>query len=155
MSSPEGWAYSNMWYDTCRTIPEHGTPLESVLLLVFLERQHAALLHTRTLVQAQMANIEEKDQQEAVQKAYQELSDSLFSFLGKKETEGGTKKSSDDDYKRLMKHVTHPLKIDLRPVAKGRIQQTMRRLSSRQRMGVKRTQPTPSPERFAPRKPPR
>jgi hypothetical protein len=153
MSSPEGWAYSNMWYDTCRTIPEHGTPLESVLLLVFLERQHAALLHTRTLVQAQMANIEEKEQQEVVQKAYQDLSDSLFSFLSNKE--GETKKSSDADYQRLMKHVAHPLKIDLRPVAKGRIQQTMRRLSARQRMGVRRQEATPTPERFAPRKPPR
>lgn len=148
MTTPEGWAYANLWYDQFRGIPEHGSPLESVLLLVFLDRQHAQLLQTRALVQTQVLALDNKAHQDSAIQAFQQYADTMYSFLRKAED---TKPGANKDHERLLRFVAKPVTIDLRPVWKAKIQQReakLRRSTRTRTFGIQ--QPTMPADLFAP-----
>ncbi len=108
MSTPTGWALANIWYDQNRGIPQHGSPLESLFLLVLIQRQQAQLLSTRALVQTSMPD--EKAAADPAIEAYQKYHDAMFPFLdriGDPDTEA--------QRKRLEKFVKHNARIDLKP----------------------------------------
>jgi hypothetical protein len=95
-----------MWYDKYDGLPPRGSPLESLFLLVFLQRQEATLLSARALVQS---TLPEGKAGKAAIDAFQKYADTMFPFIksASKET---------DMHERLREFVKHPVKIDLRPI---------------------------------------
>ena len=95
-----------MGYDKYPSLPPVGSPLESLFLLVFLQRQEANLLSTRALVQSTLP--EGKAAQPAIE-AYQKYVDRMFPFI-----ESASKES--EIHTKLREFVKHKAKIDLRPI---------------------------------------
>lgn len=95
-----------MWYDKYTGLPPRGTPLESLFLLVYLQRQESNLLATRALVQSTLP--EGKAAKPAIE-AFQKYVDRMFPFI-----ESASKETA--DHERLREFVKHPVKIDLKPV---------------------------------------
>ena len=95
-----------MWYDKYDGLPPRGSPLESLFLLVFLQRQEAVLLSTRALVQSTLP--EGKAGKPAIE-AFQKYADHMFPFISSASKET-------DMHERLREFVKHPVKIDLRPI---------------------------------------
>ena len=79
MSTPEGWALSNMWYDTAAGRPEHQSPQETLYMLVYLNRTQTTLLATRALVQTSLPNT--KEAQTPAVEAFQTYYDAIYPFL--------------------------------------------------------------------------
>lgn len=95
-----------MWYDKYPTFPPRGSPLESLFLLVFLQRKEADLLSTRALVQSTLP--EGKAAQPAIE-AYQKYVSQMFPFI-----QSASKES--ELHERLREFVKYKARIDLRPV---------------------------------------
>lgn len=106
MKTPAGWALANMWYDKYDGLPPRGSPLESLFLLVYLQRQEADLLATRALVQS---TLPEGQAAKPAIEAFQKFVDRMFPFI-----ESASKESA--DHERLRDFVKQPVRIDLRPV---------------------------------------
>lgn len=100
-----------MWYDKYRGIPPHGSPLETLFLLVYLQRQETALLGTRALVQSTLPK--DKEASDPAVRAYQKYCDAMFPFL-----ERAANKDKEDARNQLLEFVKHPMKIDLKPIWK-------------------------------------
>jgi hypothetical protein len=104
-----GWALANMWYDKFDGMPPRGSPLESLFILVYLQRQEAHLLATRAIVQS---TIPEGSAAKPAIEAFQKYCDTMFPFIKKAETE-------DEHHQRLAEFIKHRAKIDLRPIYKA------------------------------------
>lgn len=108
MKSPSGWALASMWYDKYPGVPPRGSPLETVFLLVHLQRQEVALMAQRTQVRGQLALLAKSPESaKAALEAYENYCDALFPFLNK------ATESLGEDKKRLLEHVKYPLRIDI------------------------------------------
>lgn len=103
--TPVGWALSNMWYDKYNGLPPRGSPLESLFLFVFLQRQEAQLLATRAIVQS---TIPEGAAAKPAIAAFQKYCDTMFPAIKSAAAET-------DMHARLREFIKHPAKIDLRP----------------------------------------
>jgi hypothetical protein len=101
-----------MWYDKYPSLPPGGSPLESLFLLVFLQRQEANLLSTRALVQSTLP--EGKAAQPAIE-AYQKYVDRMFPFI-----ESASKES--EMHTKLREFVKQKAVIDLRPIMAAQAQ---------------------------------
>lgn len=95
-----------MWYDKYPDVPERGSPLETVFILVALQRKDAELMATRALVLGSMA--EDTGTRKTAIKGFQEFCDTMFPFL---EQAGELDKQK--DMQRLLDHVKHPMRIDV------------------------------------------
>ena len=95
-----------MWYDKYPTFPPRNSPLESLFLLVFLQRKESELLSTRALVQSTLPS--GKAAEPAIE-AYQKYVDRMFPFI-----QSAAKES--EVHERLREFVKHPAQIDLRPI---------------------------------------
>jgi len=95
-----------MWYDKYPGLPPRGSPLESLFLLVFLQRTESELLSTRALVQTSMP---EGSAAKPAIEAYQKYVDKMFPFI-----ESASKES--EIHERLREFVKYKAKIDLRPI---------------------------------------
>lgn len=126
MRTPGGWAMSHMLYDKLPSAPPSGSPLESLFMLVYLERANSALLAHRALIQAVLPL--SKNEQDPAIKAYEAYCDHLFPFI-----ERASNKNVEDEEtkKRLEEFTKHPSKIDLRPIYKARMQDAMQRSQKR------------------------
>jgi|GEM_PF-4710105 len=76
--TPFGWARANMVYDLRAEPPPPGSPLESVLILVWQMRQEIEYYATRALVQAA---VETDDDGKAVQDAWKDFSEAFFPHI--------------------------------------------------------------------------
>lgn len=95
-----------MWYDKYPGLPPRGSPLESLFLLVFLQRTERDLLSTRALVQTSMP---EGTAAKPAIEAYQKYVDKMFPFI-----ESASKES--EAHTLLREFVKYKAKIDLRPI---------------------------------------
>jgi hypothetical protein len=103
-----GWARANLLYDTLRAPPKPGTPLESLMLLVWHMRQTIQLPETRDIVQAiTAAQSEDQGLQKAIKESWESFVDELMPY------QRGTRKRQDQsaiDF--LKKEVARgPLKV--------------------------------------------
>jgi hypothetical protein len=98
-----------MVYDKYRGVPTANSPLESLFILVYLQRQESELLATRALVEASLADEERK---EAVE-AFERYCTKMFPFWKR-----GADLEDDEERKALMELVKKPLKINLSEVYK-------------------------------------
>jgi len=101
-----------MWYDKYPGLPPRSSPLESLFLLVFLQRTESELLSTRALVQTSMP---EGSAAKPAIEAYQKYVDTMFPFI-----ESASKES--EVHALLREFVKHPVKIDLRPIREAQAQ---------------------------------
>lgn len=115
MKTPGGWALAGMLYDKYPGVPPRGSPLESVMLLVFLERQRTQLRATRAMVQATLPA--DKEAQDPAVRAFRDYSDAMFPFLDRaQDTE------RENARKELLEFVRRPAVIDRRPVLRAKMQ---------------------------------
>jgi hypothetical protein len=119
MKSPEGWALTGMWYDKFAGLPPRGSPLETVFLLVYLQRQEAQLLATRALVQSTLP--EGKEASDPAIAAYQKYCDAMFPFM-----ERAANRGKDDERKLLAEFVKHRARILLHPIYKAQAENAKR-----------------------------
>jgi len=76
-----GWARANLLYDQMDKPPRPGSPLESLLLLVWQMRQTIRLQETRAIVQALLsAQSEDSNVQKATKEAWEGYLDELFPY---------------------------------------------------------------------------
>jgi hypothetical protein len=114
MKTPGGWATSHMLYDKTPGPPPPGSPLESIFLLVHLERTETTLLSTRAMIQA-LLPLSKKEQDPAI-KAYEAYHARMMPFLEKARSSEITA-----DVERLKSFTKTAARIDLRPVHKARV----------------------------------
>lgn len=76
--TPFGWARANMVYDMQGEPPPPGSPLESVLILVWQMRQEIEYHSTRALVQAA---VDAGDDGKSVQDAWKDFTDAFFPHI--------------------------------------------------------------------------
>lgn len=119
MRSPAGWALAGMWYDKFRGLPPRGSPLETVFLLVYLQRQEAQLLSTRALVQSTLP--EGKEASDPAIAAYQKYCDAMFPFM-----ERAANADKDAERKKLLEFIKHRAKISLHPIYKAQAENAKR-----------------------------
>lgn len=102
-----------MWYDKFPSIPPRGSPLETIFVLVRLERSQAQLMETRALVQSIVGLHETRKTQDPAINAFQEFCDKMFPFLDR-----AMNSEKEQAHQRLMNFVAHPAKIALHPIYK-------------------------------------
>lgn len=83
--TPLGWARANIVYDMQHEPPPPGSPLESVLILVWQMRQDIEYYSTRCLVQAA---IDVQDGGKAANEAWKEYTDAFFPHVKGKRSHG-------------------------------------------------------------------
>lgn len=115
-------------------MPERGSPFETLLMLVQLQRAKASLYSTRALVQSTLPEGKAAD---AAIKAFQTYCDLQLPFL-----ERAQNADAEDAKAALEAFVRHPLKFPLAPVIAAKASKTNRRLRTKQ-MSVAR-QPLPA-----------
>lgn len=103
-------------------MPPANSPLESLFILVFVQRQQADLLATRALVEATLADEERKDAVEAFEK----YCTKMFPFWDK-----ATDPKNEEQRKALMELVKRPLRIDMAKVYKTQANAMKARARSR------------------------
>ncbi len=108
-----------MWYDKFDGVPQRGSPLETVFILVHLQRQQAQLLATRALVQSTLPP--EKEASDPAVKAFQSYCDVMFPYM-----ERAGDMDRDQERKRLAEFVKHRMKISLHPIYKAQAEQAKR-----------------------------
>lgn len=96
-----------MWYDKF-PVPPHGSLLETLFVLVRLERSQTQLLETRALVQSIVGLHESKKTMDPAISAYQEFTAKMFPFLDR-----AMNQEKDQLNQRLENFVAHPARIKL------------------------------------------
>ena len=122
-------------------MPKINSPLESLFILVFVQRQQADLLATRALVASALADEEKK---EAIE-AFEKYCEKMFPFWSRA---GDTK--DDEQRKALLEMVKHPIKIKMAEVYKAQAK-ALRRSHARSPSAAKTGQarrPAGIPDRF-------
>lgn len=114
-----------MWYDRFVGLPPRGSPLESLFLLVFLQRQEAQLLATRAIVQSTLLT---EGKQDPALEAFKAYSEAMVPFLEKAQL--GQQKT---EHELLNEFVKSPMKIDLKPIYQSQVDQAKRLASLRQK----------------------
>lgn len=104
-----------MWYDKYPGVPERGSYLETLFLLVMMERKDAELMATRALVLGTMAD--GSGQVKEAIAGFQAYCDAMFPFLQK-----AAEVDKNRDYERLMSVVAKPIRIDIAPTLAERQQ---------------------------------
>lgn len=85
-----GWARANILYEKLEGPPEPGTPLESVILMVWMARQEIEMQNTRAIVQSVLAaSTEAPEAGKELQESWRDYIDSIFPF------QRGSRKSAD------------------------------------------------------------
>lgn len=102
-----------MWYDKFAGIPLRGSPLETIFVLVRLERQQAQLLETRAMIQAIVGLHDSRSTQDPAIEAFQEYCKRMFPFLDR-----AMDAEKNEAHERLKEFVKHPAKIALHPIYK-------------------------------------
>lgn len=102
-----------MWYDKFDGLPPRGSPLETIFVMVRLERQQAQLLETRALIQSVVGLHESKKTQDPAIEAFQEYCNKMFPFLDR-----ALNTEKEEAHRRLMDFVKAPAKIALHPIYK-------------------------------------
>jgi hypothetical protein len=102
-----------MWYDKFTGIPPRGSPLETIFVMVRLERQQSQLLETRALIQSIVGLHESRKTQDPAIEAFQEYCSKMFPFLDR-----ALNVEKDEAHRRLMEFTKHPAKIALHPIYK-------------------------------------
>lgn len=75
--TPLGWARSNMMYEMMREPPPPGSPLESLMIIVWRMREDIRYHEIRTLVQASI----DPDDGKSTKDAWGELTDVFYPYL--------------------------------------------------------------------------
>jgi hypothetical protein len=76
-----GWARATLLYDLLGKPPKPGTPLESLILMVWQYRQTIRLHETRSIVQAVLASgTDNQELQKAAQSAWETFMDELLPY---------------------------------------------------------------------------
>lgn len=117
-----------MWYDRFQGMPPRGGPLESIFVLVFLQRQEAHLLATRAIVQS---TLPEGQAAKPAIEAFQKYCDTMFPYI---ERAGDMEK--EEQRARLAEFVKHPARIGLAPIYQAQAE-TARRMSTLKRFRLK------------------
>jgi hypothetical protein len=102
-----------MWYDKFVGIPPKGSPLETIFVLVRLERSQSQLLETRALIQSIVGLHESRKTQDPAIEAFNEYCAKMFPFLDR-----AMNTEKEEAHRRLMEFVKAPAKIALHPVYK-------------------------------------
>ena len=100
-----------MMYDKA-SLPPPGSPLESIFILVHLERRSAEMLAHRALIQAVLPA--EKEAQDPAIKAFEQYCDQVFPFL-----ERAANKDKEDERAALERFAAHPAKIKMQQIYKA------------------------------------
>lgn len=125
MTTPAGWALANMWYDQARGIPEPGSALESVFLLVFVNRTRASMLATHASLQAQLLALPHNETDPIIA-SYKEYAAAIYPFVEQAEDIEGR-----NSREQLKEFVKWKAKIDLRPIWRSKIQHARMREARR------------------------
>lgn len=123
MRTPGGWAMAHMLYDKVNVLPPPGSVLDTVFLLVRLERSKASLLEQRAVIQGLIAN-NPNNTNNATIKAFEAYAEAMLPFL-----ERAKSNDLDDAKKQLAEFVKAPAKIDLKPVVAARHAEARRKAS--------------------------
>ena len=125
-----GWGYANMWYDKYPGVPPRGSLLETVFVLVGIQRRQAELLSTRALVQAIVGlhalSPNPKETMHPAIEAFQLYADKMFPFLDKATTAEKT-----DQHKALEHFTKAPLRISTKDIYKQKVEHARRNAALR------------------------
>lgn len=103
-----------MLYEKYEGYPEPGSPLETVFMLVWLQKQQANLLATQALVAAVRAG-DSDEAGDVVVKAFDDYANKMFPFF-----ERASDTKLEEEKKALMDLVRRPLRIKLADVYKAK-----------------------------------
>jgi hypothetical protein len=112
---------ANMWYDKFVGLPPRGSLLESIMVLVRVERQRAQMMETRAIVQSIVGLHESKKTQDPAVQAFQEYCAKMEPQL-----DGIVKGEKQAAIDALKEFVKRPAKIDLHPIYKQRAEHAKR-----------------------------
>jgi hypothetical protein len=98
-----------MWYDKYPGVPDRGSPLETLFVLITLQRKDVELMATRALVLGSLAQLL-KDQAAAKDaiEGYRAYTDVMFPFLAR-----AADQEKERERQQLLEHVKHPMRIDV------------------------------------------
>jgi hypothetical protein len=111
-----------MIYDKYHGVPTANSPLESLFILVYLQRQESDLLATRALVSATLADEERK---EAVE-AFEAYCEKMFPFWKR-----ASNLEADEERKALLELVKRPIRINLSEVYRNQAEALKRKEQKR------------------------
>ena len=98
-------------YDKYKGVPRANSPLESLFILVYVQRQEAQLLQTQAIVHAVLQS--EGDERKEAVETFDKYCERMFPFWKK-----AVDKEADEERKALMDLVKKPLRIRLPEVFK-------------------------------------
>jgi len=78
-----GWALANLWYDKFNGLPPRNSLLETIFLMVMVQRRQAQLLETRALVQSIVGLHESKKTQDPAIEAFEAYCSKMFPVLSR------------------------------------------------------------------------
>jgi hypothetical protein len=98
-----------MWYEKYPGVPPRGSPLETVFLLVSLQRREAELLSQRTLLRGQLAILGKSTEAvKAAVESFEAYYDTLFPFMAE-----AADLDKQNDRAKLLEHVRYPMQINM------------------------------------------
>lgn len=127
-----------MWYDKYPGVPLRGSPLETLFVLVALQRRESELLATKALVLSSLA--EGNEEAKNAVSSFKSYCDTMFPFL-----KLATENDKAQDMARLLEHVKHPIRIDIQAIKRERAEQAQTKALAKYRVarveipGIKRT----------------
>lgn len=114
-----GWARANLIYETLTGPPTPGTPMESLMLIVWRMRQDIRMNETRVIIQSILAAAPEAGEQagKSMQEAWKDYTEEIFPF------QRGQRRGADDAAITYLKReaARGPLKVTpLQGLSKGK-----------------------------------
>lgn len=133
-----------MLYDKHVGPADPDTPLETIFMLVWLQRQQQQLMATQALIAAVRAG-DTKEANEAVIKAFDEYCEKMFPFFQR-----ATDTKLDEQKKALQEFVQKPLRIKMSDIyaSQARTLKKINKTIHRRAKGAVATRPTKIPDRF-------
>lgn len=109
-----GWVTANLLYDRLSGVPKPGSPLESILSLVFIKRAEAELLATKALV---IASLHPDKKGDPTVDAFVEYANTLLPWLKQ-----AAEKKSTEAKKALERFVQQPVVINTGAMWRQRVE---------------------------------
>lgn len=130
MRSPAGWIVSGYLYDRYEGLPPPGSPLETIFLIVYRERQKSEVLAVKAQVQSLILLVQQmagsSGSAKPAIKAYEAYTDHMLPV--EKQAE-----ELSDDHKRLKEFVKHKGVINTSHLMQQRIAQGVQKAERKAR----------------------
>lgn len=116
-----------MWYDKFSGLPPHGSPLETVFVIVRLDQQQTEILQTRAMLQSIVGLHESTKTQDPAITAFQEYCAKMLPFI-----EQAKDKEANQMKDRLEKLVQSPINLNVREILATRAEGVKQKVLAKQ-----------------------